>query len=74
MEGLTTITFFKFRKNKLWAFAQMGLVPSKLQQNIGLKFFKLMGTGGGMALVFGRILELMPFWEFGTIKNLPMIF
>ena len=47
MEGLTTITFFKFRKNKLWAFAQMGLVPSKLQQNIGLKFFKLMGTGGG---------------------------
>jgi hypothetical protein len=47
MEGLTTITFFKFRKNKAWAFAQMGLVPSKLEQNDGLKFFKLMGTGGG---------------------------
>jgi len=47
MEGLTTITFFKFRKNKGWAFAQMGLVPSKLQQKSGLRFFKLMGTGGG---------------------------
>jgi heme-degrading monooxygenase HmoA len=47
MEGLTTITFFKFRKNKGWAFAQMGLAPSKLQQKEGLKFFKLMGTGGG---------------------------
>lgn len=47
MEGLTTITFFKFRKNKVWAFAQMGLIPSKLQQKSGLRFFKLMGTGGG---------------------------
>ena len=47
MEGLTTITFFKFRKNKCWAFAQMGLIPSKLQQKSGLRFFKLMGTGGG---------------------------
>ena len=47
MEGLTTITFFKFRKNKGWAFAQMGLAPSKLQQKEGLKFFKLMGTGSG---------------------------
>ncbi|MDG1942121.1 MAG: hypothetical protein P8I54_07095 [Flavobacteriaceae bacterium] len=47
MEGLTTITFFKFRKNKRWAFAQMGLAPSKLQQKKGLRFFKLMGTGGG---------------------------
>lgn len=47
MEGLTTITFFKFRKNRPWAFAQMGLVPSKLKQKEGLRFFKLMGTGGG---------------------------
>lgn len=47
MEGFTTITFFKFRKNKRWAFAQMGLAPSKLQQKKGLRFFKLMGTGGG---------------------------
>ena len=47
MEGLTTITFFKFRNNKGWAFAQMGLIPSKLQQKSGLRFFKLMGTGGG---------------------------
>ncbi len=47
MQGLTTITFFKFRKNKLWAFAQMGLAPTKISQNKGLRFFKLMGTGGG---------------------------
>ena len=47
MEGLTTITFFKFRKNKPWAFAQMGFVPPKLKQKKGLRFFKLMGTGGG---------------------------
>ncbi len=47
MEGLTTITFFKFRKNKFWAFAQMGLITSKLHQKLGLRFFKLMGTGGG---------------------------
>ena len=47
MQGLTTITFFEFEQNKPWAFAQMGLVPSKLQQNEGLYFFKLMGTGGG---------------------------
>ena len=47
MEGLTTVTFFKFRKNRPWAFAQMGLVPSKLKQKEGLRFFKLMGTGGG---------------------------
>ena len=47
MEGLTTITFFKFRKNKTWAFTQMGLVPAKLKQKKGLRFYKLMGTGGG---------------------------
>jgi hypothetical protein len=47
MQGLTTITFFKFQKNKRWAFAQMGLVPLMLEQKEGLKFFKLMGTGGG---------------------------
>lgn len=47
MEELTTITFFKFRKNKAWAFAQMGLLPSKIEQQKGLIFFKLMGTGGG---------------------------
>ena len=58
MEGLTTITFFKFRKNKVWAFAQMGLIPSKLQQKSGLRFFKLMGTGGGIGF------SLWP--DFGT--------
>ena len=47
MKGITTITFFNFLKNKFWAFTQMGIAPSKLKQNKSLKFFKLMGTGGG---------------------------
>ena len=44
---ITTITFFSFLKNQFWAFRQMGFAPSKFQQNQSLKFFKLLGTGGG---------------------------
>ena len=51
MEGLTTITFFKFHKNKFWAFSQMALLPRKIKKIEGLRFFKLMGTGGEMGLV-----------------------
>ena len=47
MAGLTTITFFKFHKNKFWAFSQMALLPRKIKKIEGLRFFKLMGTGGG---------------------------
>ena len=47
MDGITTITFFSFLKNQFWAFRQMGFAPSKFQQNESLKFFKLLGTGGG---------------------------
>lgn len=74
MQGLTTITFFEFEQNKPWAFTQMGLVPSKLQQNEGLYFFKLMGTGVEMDLVCGPTLVLMPFWGFGKTKNTRIFF
>jgi heme-degrading monooxygenase HmoA len=47
MVSLTTITFFKFQKNKPWAFAQMGLLQRKIKKTNGLFFLKLMGTGGG---------------------------
>ena len=44
---LTTITFFKFKKNKPWAFTQMGLLHRKIRKTNGLFFLKLLGTGGG---------------------------
>ena len=47
MVSLTTITFFKFQKNRPWAFAQMGLLQRKIKKTNGLFFLKLMGTGGG---------------------------
>jgi len=47
MVSLTTITFFKFQKNKPWAFAQMGFLHRKIKKTNGLFFLKLMGTGGG---------------------------
>ena len=47
MVSLTTITFFKFKKNKPWAFTQMGLLHRKIQKTNGLFFLKLLGTGGG---------------------------
>ena len=46
MEKLTTVTLFKFKKNKFWAFNQMGILPFKIKNIEGLSFFKLMGTGG----------------------------
>ena len=45
--SLTTITFFKFKKNKPWAFTQMGLLHRKIKKTNGLFFLKLLGTGGG---------------------------
>ena len=37
---------FKFQKNKFWAFSQMGLPKKFLKNARGLKFYKLLGTGG----------------------------
>lgn len=44
---ITTLTLFHLKKNKFWAFKQMGLVGQNLHKVLGLKFFKVLGTGGG---------------------------
>ncbi|MFL2596438.1 MAG: hypothetical protein ACJ0PR_05000 [Flavobacteriaceae bacterium] len=46
MEQVTTLTFFSFKINKIWAFKQMGFVPSLMRNTKGLQFFKFLGTGG----------------------------
>ena len=40
-----TISFFKFSKNKYWAFKMMGIGHRLLKDTAGLKFYKLLGTG-----------------------------
>lgn len=40
-----TISFFKFSKNKYWAFKMMGIGHRLLKDTTGLKFYKLLGTG-----------------------------
>ena len=44
---LTTISFFKYEKNKFWAFTQMSRSFDSLSKTNGLSFFKLLGTGSG---------------------------
>tara|TARA_B100000768_G_scaffold112828_1_gene104481 strand:- start:1927 stop:2592 length:666 start_codon:yes stop_codon:yes gene_type:complete len=44
---LVTISFFKYKKNKFWAFTQMSLAFDVLNKTAGLSFFKLLGTGSG---------------------------
>ena len=41
--------FFKFNTfaSKFWAFTQMQLAHAKINQQKGIKFYKLLGTGGG---------------------------
>lgn len=44
---LTTLTLFRYPpKNQFWAFSQMQLAHAKLMNTPGLKFYKLMGSGG----------------------------
>jgi len=47
MAEITTVTFFNFKKNRFWAFQQMGRAPSQMKNLEGLSFFKFLGTGGG---------------------------
>lgn len=47
MLAVTTLTLFTFKKNKFWAFKQMGIAASKLKSVEGLQFYKFLGTGGG---------------------------
>ena len=47
MGGITSVTFFHFKKNHFWAFKQMGIAPFLLKEVAGLSFYKFLGTGGG---------------------------
>ena len=42
---MTTLTLFNYRKNKWWAFKQMGLHRSHFLNVNGLMFYKMLGTG-----------------------------
>ena len=44
---ISTISFFKYNKNKFWAFTQMHLAFETMKKTPNLKFFKLLGTGSG---------------------------
>ncbi len=47
-QEIVSLTFFEYpRWNRWWAFNQMQLAMAPLKQTSGLKFYKLMGTGGG---------------------------
>ena len=59
---VTTISFFKYKSNKFWAFKQMYLAFEVLNKVPGLNFFKLLGTGAGAGF------SLYP--DFGTYSIL----
>ena len=44
---MTTISFIKYKKNKYWAFKQMGEGYKFFKNVEGLLFFKFLGTGSG---------------------------
>ncbi|MBD3627423.1 spheroidene monooxygenase [Cyclobacterium sp.] len=47
-EEIVSITFYEYpKRNRWWAFNQMQLAIEPLKKAKGVKFFKLMGTGGG---------------------------
>ena len=46
MAAVVNFYVFKFQKNKFWAFSQMGIYKKYLKNVRGLKFFRLLGTGG----------------------------
>ncbi|WP_236668713.1 spheroidene monooxygenase [Hymenobacter rubidus] len=64
---LTTLTVFTFRPgHRRWALAQMGTAPAQLQRILGLRFFKLMGSGANNGFGFWPHLRrygLMAVWE-----------
>ena len=44
---MTSLIFFNFKKNKWWAFKQMGLHRRHFKNIDGLNFYKMLGTGSG---------------------------
>ena len=46
MSSIVRFFIFKFQKNKFWAFSQMGIYSKYLEDAKGLRFYRLLGTGG----------------------------
>ena len=46
-DQVTQLYLFSFKRNKPWAFKQMGIGYSQLKDIPDLSFFRLLGTGGG---------------------------
>lgn len=46
MSSIVRFFIFNFQKNKFWAFSQMGIYSKYLKDVRGLKFYRLLGTGG----------------------------
>lgn len=67
MKGITSITFFEYSPDRRWwAFNQMRLAIETLRKNPGIRFFKLMGTGGGFGFALKpdlRTYALLIVWE-----------
>lgn len=65
--SMTTLTLFRYPSSQIfWAFTQMQLAHAKLRKTPGLKFYKLMGSGGAGG--FGlwpnwRVYALLGIWE-----------
>ncbi|SHN01544.1 hypothetical protein SAMN04488057_105220 [Cyclobacterium lianum] len=64
---IVSITFFEYpKRNRWWAFNQMQLAIAPLKKARGVKFFKLMGTGGGSGFSLKPDLKtyaLLMVWE-----------
>ena len=46
MANIVKFFVFKYQKNKFWAFSQMGIYRRYIKNVKGLKFCRLLGTGG----------------------------
>ena len=56
--AVTTLTVFHFeKKNRFWAFGQMGLAGRLLKEVPGLEFYKMLGSGRG------KVFSLRPDWS-----------
>ncbi|MCP9236297.1 hypothetical protein [Lewinella sp. JB7] len=68
---ITTLTLLRYSgfQNRLWALSQMGLAPPKLATVAGLKFYRLMGSGGGNGFAVSPnwgVYALLGHWDGGS--------
>lgn len=61
---ITTVTIYRFKSNKYWAFKQMRLSLEPLQKVEGLSFYKVLGCGAGNGF------SIFP--DFGTYAKLQI--